>query len=309
MPAVADPGLAVFRAAHRLETLPVLRQRLSVAMALFVFFMGIGTFVEVTYYPARAPLALLLYGLEALIAIVGAGTCWLPRMRDRSETIAALTTVSLLACINAYHAAVHAQAERVATVLACVLNLASVLLPWGWTAQLSVAFGSFVSFAVAGPHFVTQDALAFPAIVLVAAGTTSILGAFFLDRYRFEAFRRTALQTEEAEIAAALAHVGETLSKHLGETDVLERVNHLAVDVLGCDFSSLFLFDERRGVYWLAANVGSRPEVRAELSQLEFPPDSMPLLQALRPGELIAIADASHETLVPPELNRRLEVA
>ena len=309
MPATDDPSLRVSRAAHRLETIPVLRQRLSVAMALFVFFMGIGTFLEVTYYPARFQLALLLYGLEALVAIVGACACWLPRMRDHSETIAALTAVMLLACINAYHAAVHAQAERVATVLACVLNLVSVLLPWGWIPQAGVTFGSFVSFAIAGPHFVTQDALAFPAVVLVAAGTTSVWGAFFLDRYRFEAFRRTALQTEEAEIAAALAHVGETFSKHLGETDILERVNRLAVEVLACDFSSLFLFDERRGVYWLASNVGSRPEVQAELAQIEFPPDSLPLLQALRPDELITFEDTNRETLVPPELSRRFDVA
>src|SRR5206468_1019282 len=50
-------------------------------------------------------------------------------------------------------------------------------------------------------------------------------------------------------------------------------------------------------------------EVVAELNHLEFPPDSLPLLQALRPGELVTIPDASHETLVPPELNRRLDVA
>jgi signal transduction histidine kinase len=90
---------------------------------------------------------------------------------------------------------------------------------------------------------------------------------------------------------------------------VLERVNRLAVDVTGCDFASLFLMDERRNVYWLASNVGSRPEVVAELTHLEFPPDSLPLLRMLRPGELVTIADASRETRVPPELNRRLDVA
>jgi signal transduction histidine kinase len=309
MPVDTDPNLRAARAAYLLETVPALRQRLSIAMAVFVFFMGIGTFFEATYYPERAQFALLLYGLEAMVAIGGTVACWLPRMRDRSAIIAALTQVVLLACINTYHAAVHAQAERVATILACVVNVVAVLLPWGWIPQACVALGSVVSFVIAGPSFVTQDALAFPTIVLLAAGTTSIWAAFFLDRYRFEAFRRTTLQTEEAEIAAALAHVGETLSKHLGEPDILERVNRLAVDVLGCDFSSLFLFDERRGVYWLASNVGSRPEVRTELSQLEFPPDSLPLLQILRPGELTAIPEASRATLVPPELNRRMEVA
>ena len=309
MPVDPDPGLRFSRAAYRVETVPILRQRLSVAMALFVFFMGIGAFVEATYYPQRAALSTLLYGIEALLAIAGASACWLPRMHDHSEMIAALTTVGILAFINLYHGTVHAQAERLATVLGCVLNLVSVLLPWGWGAQSLVALGGVASFAVAAPHLVTNESLAFSTVVLAAAVTTSVCGAFFLDRYRFEAFRRTALQTEEAEISATLAHVGETLSKHLGESDVLERVNHLAVDALGCDFSNLFLFDERHGVYRLASAVGSRPEVRAELSQLEFPPRSLPLLQVLRPGELVAITDASRESLIPPDLSRRFEVA
>jgi len=309
MPADADPGLLASRAAYRVETVPILRQRLAVAMALFVFFMGIGTFVEATCYPQRAVFSILLYVVEALIAIVGASACWLPGMRDRSQTIAALTTAGILAFINVYHGTVHAQAARLAIVLGCVLNLVSVVLPWGWGAQSFVALGGVASFTVAAPHLETHESLAFSAVVLVASVTTSVCGAFFLDRYRFEAFRRTALQTEEAEISATLAHVSETLSKHLGEPDLLERVNQLAVDALGCDFSSVFLFDERRGAYRLASNVGKGAESVAEMAQLEFPPGSLPVLQLLRPGEVVAITDASRETLLPAELSRRFEVA
>ncbi len=304
-----DSGLRGFRTAYQLETVPILRQRLSVAMAIFVFFMGVGTVFEVRSFPERAHFALLLYGIEVVIAVGGSLICWLPRMRTHASTIAALTSVSLAACINTYHGTVHAQAERVAIVLGCVLNTLSVTLPWGWIPQSIAALGSFVTFLIAGPHLVTPDAFGIPVTVLLAAGTTSVWGAVFLDRYRFEAFRRTALQTEEAEIAAALAHVGETLSQHLGEADVLEHVNRLAVGAIGCDFASLFLMNERRNVYWLASNVGSRPEVVAELKHLEFPPDSMPLLEMLRPGELIEVADAARDTRVPPELSRRLDVA
>ena len=121
----------------------------------------------------------------------------------------------------------------------------------------------------------------FPAMVLLCAATTSVWAAFFLDRYRFESFAHAALQTEEAEIAAALARIGETLSRRLGQPDVLDQVNQLTREALACDWSSLYLFDPRRGVYWLASNVGSPPDVQAELAQLEFPPDSLSLLQAL----------------------------
>src|SRR5579885_2123123 len=121
--------------------------------------------------------------------------------------------------------------------------------------------------------------------------------------------RRTAWQTEEAEIAETLVRVGETLGAHLDRPDIVEWVNRLAVEALGCDWSSTFLFDERRGVYWLAANVGSRPEVRTELAQLEFAPESLPLLERFQPGTLVEIPDASTGTLVPAALMRRTEAA
>ncbi len=217
--------------------------------------------------------------------------------------------MTITSCISAYHAGVGAPAERVATVLGCVLNMLSVLLPWGWPAQTITAVGAAASFAVALPHLATTDAIGIPMTVLLAAATTSVFGAFFLDRYRFEAFRRTALQTEEAEIAAGLAHVGETLSRHLGEASVLEEVNRLAVEALGCDWSSLFLFDERRGVYRLCSNVGSPAQVRSELAAIEFPADSLPLLRTLEPGELIEIADVERQTLVPVDFMRRMAVS
>jgi signal transduction histidine kinase len=304
-----DSDLYSARTAYGAETGPVVRQRLTVAMALFVLFMGIGTFVECFSYPERTGFAWLLYGIEAVLALAGAAACWLPLLRRWSSVIAAGLFAVLFVCINIYHANVGAHAERVAIVLGCVLNLASVLLPWGWPAQAVAALGAVASFAVAAPYLASDDAVAISGTVLLASATISVCGAFFLDRYRFEAFRRTALQTQEAEIVAALAHVGETLTRHLGKPDGLEQVCRLTNEALACDWSSLFLFDEHRGVYHLAANVGSRAEVQAELSQLDFPPDSLPLLQALRPGELIAIPDAADQTFVPIELLRRTDVA
>ena len=308
MPADRDPQGRTSRAAYAVETMPALRQRMSVAMGIFIFFMGIGTIFEVKNYPARAAFSMLLYGVEALAAVLGLVAAWVPRVREHPKRVAALTAVVLLACINVYHGTVHAEAERLAIVLGCVLNLVSVLLPWGWIAQTAVATGGLASFAVAAPYLVAHEGVVYAALVLAASGTMSICSAYFLDRYRFEAFQRTAMQAKEAAISSVLAHVGETLSKHLGESDILERVNHLAVEAIRCDFSSLFLFDEKRRVFWLASNVGSRPEVLAELAQLEFPPDSLPILRALRPGQLIAITDAKNDSMVPPELNRRLDV-
>ncbi len=308
MPA-PTPDVRPFWTGYRTETQGILRQRVAVAMALFALFMGIGTFFEVAYYPERMRVAMWLYGLEAGIALFGIALRWSTRLHDWSEWIAVAIGVGELACICTYHAIVGAQAERVATILGCVLNLVAVLCPWGWTAQAAIATGALASFGVASPFFVTTDALVFPAMVLLASATTSVWAAFFLDRYRFDAFSNAAMQTEEAEIAAALARIGETLSRRLGQPDVLDQVNRLTTEALACDWSSLYLLDVRRRVYWLGSNVGSPSDVRAELAELEFPPDSLALLRALVPGELIEIADAREQTWVPVELMRRLGVA
>src|SRR5436190_6255681 len=103
--------------AYRLETSAILRQRLAVAMSIFVLFMGIGTFFEVAYYPERARLALLLYGLEAGIALTAVAAGQVRRWHSWSEWVAVGVGVGELACVCAYHAMVGAQAERVATVL------------------------------------------------------------------------------------------------------------------------------------------------------------------------------------------------
>jgi len=86
-------------------------------------------------------------------------------------------------------------------------------------------------------------------------------------------------------------------------------VNRLAVQTLSCDWSSTFVWDETRRAFRLGANVGTRAEIRAELEQLEFPWDSLPLLRALRRGEVVELPDVTQQTLVPVELQRRLEVA
>lgn len=308
MPVLAHDS-AASRAAYRSETGAILRQRLAAAMGLFALFMGLGTFFEVAVYPDRMRAAVALYGLEAGIAVLAVALCRVRRLHAWTESIAVGAGVGELACVCAYHAMVGAQAERVATILGCVLNLLSVLCPWGWAAQTATAIGAVASFAAAAPFFVTADALVFPGMVLLCAATTSVCAAFFLDRYRFESFTHAALQTEEAEIAAALARIGETLSRKLGQPDVLDQVNRLTSEALACDWSTLYLFDARRGVYWLASNVGSPPDVRTELADLEFPPDSLGLLRALVPGELIEIADAEAQPWVPVALMRRLGVA
>src|SRR5437773_3714956 len=90
---------------------------------------------------------------------------------------------------------------------------------------------------------------------------------------------------------------------------MLERVTGLAVDALGCDFGGIFVLDDHRHAFRLAAHVKARPEVAAEVAHIDFAPDGSPLVQAIRPGELLEIEDAQHQPYVPPELLRRWDTA
>jgi signal transduction histidine kinase len=169
-------------------------------------------------------------------------------------------------------------------VLGSVLSILSVLEPWGWVAQAVAGVVSLASFSAAtatGVLPITRDDPSMPMVALAAIGTAATLAAHFLDRYRFEAFRHATLQTEEAEIAATLLQVSRTLSAHLDQPD-----------------------DD--GTHWqLASNAGSTKEVRAELAQVRFPVDALPLFREFRAGELVELADSEQQALVPVEMLRR----
>jgi signal transduction histidine kinase len=185
-----------------------------------------------------------------------------------------------------------------------------------------------VATAVAGTTLAVADparseALSYAFLALATGTVTSVCGVAFLDRYRYREFVRTALLTqtsaalerskqqaeEEADIAAALLHVGDTLSAHLGDPDVLERVTRVAVRAVGTDFGATFVWDDAREAFRLRAGFGIRPEVQAEVAALDLTRDSMPIVSAHRPGVLLQIPDADDQVLVPPVLLRRWEIA
>ena len=311
-PAVAGGSRAeeaAQRDAHRAETDRLLRSRLDLTVVLFLFFVGASVVIESMQAPTRGRPVMLVYALEALACLLAVVACRLPGFPLGPRAIAAGLASTLAALLSAYNASVGGSVERLAMAHICLLTGIVVLLPWGWRAQLVVAAAAFASFGLALPHLFTSDSLLMSVLALVTGTTTTTWGAFFLERYRTDAMLRAARQAEEAEIAATLLRVGETLDAHLGRPDMLERVNRLVVESLGCDWSSIFVYDEGHQAFRLHSSVGSSPAVVAELAELEFPWGSLPLLDALRPGAVLEMAGTGDQDLVPPDLMRRLEVA
>jgi PAS domain S-box-containing protein len=114
---------------------------------------------------------------------------------------------------------------------------------------------------------------------------------------------------EEAEIAAALLRVTQTINADLGRADMLEEVTRLAVEVLHCDWGSLYVWDERREAFRLRANAGARPEMRAEVEQIDFTADSFPIVREARVGQVLELPDYASQGLIPPGLMQRWEIA
>ena len=312
----AEPTAADLRVAYAHETARTLRHRLDLSAVLFLAFVGTAVLLETTLHPERARVVAAFYLAEVLACGLAACAYRLRPDPASTVTIGAVLAGSLAILMNAYTAVVGSGAETLAMGLVCLMSGLAVLLPWGWAPQLGICLTSLLGFLAASPFVHAASDVSYMKLAIATGAVSTVCGAFFLDRYRYEAFARAALlahvsavRQEEAEISSALVHVGQTLSTHVGDANVFEHVNRLAVQALGCDWSSTFIFDDHRAVFRLRANVGSERGVVEELQQIEFPRDSLLLLQALRPGEVIEIADAAQQALIPVEMLRRLGVA
>ncbi|MBI3767662.1 MAG: GAF domain-containing protein [Deltaproteobacteria bacterium] len=307
--ALDESQRVVLDAAYHAETGRILRRRLPLTVFLFLLFVGVGVSAERASYPARAHLITVVYLGQVAAAAIALFACRVPWLRDRPGLIGAALASLLSLSMAIYDASVANVLERSAMAQVCLLTGLVVTLPWSWRAQLAVALTSLAGFAAAVPYLVVNDTLSYSILAMLTGATTSVLGVRFLERYRRDAFLRAALLKEEAEVAAALVEIGETLSTHLNAPDMFERVNRVAATALGCDWSSTVIWEESRAAFRTRTVVGVSAEIKAEARLLEFPRGSLPILAALRAGELIEIADFRHQSLVPVELSVRLGIA
>jgi signal transduction histidine kinase len=311
-----EPEQAALRAHYARDVSVLLRHRLHVTILLFGLLVGTSILFEHHYHPERAYAAVVAYALEMGACAVALLACRVRRPASAPMIVGGALAAVLSLVMTSYNAHVGGSVERFATAQVCLLSGLVAIMPWGWRPQAVVAGVSLLSLVLYDWAPAAPDEFAYAALALVTGASTTVCGAFFLDRYRWDAFARTALLThtsrvrqEEAEVAAVLVRVGQELNAHVDQPDVLERVNALAVEALGCDWSSIYVWDERRQVFRLETSTGTRPEIRTELEQLEFPRGSLPILAVLQPGETLEIADGAEQDLVPTPLLRRLEVA
>ena len=78
-------------------------------------------------------------------------------------------------------------------------------------------------------------------------------------------------QQLEAEVAGALAQVGQAMISSLDTPVLLNRLCQLTTQALGCDFTHAYLWDKKEDVFVPVASYGDRPEDWEALRVLRLP--------------------------------------
>ncbi len=300
----------------RAATVPLLVERArtgfwlcAVSLALFavVDFLIYPQLLAAMYAVGAVQVAILILGFWSLNRI----TTWTSAVNVTLATLGGLFAFGVLSDVIS----TNLEATALASITSCMIT--ATLLPWGLWPQVALAVMSgvvclsavlLIAGSVAGFGHLGVATLV---VLLGSVWLASASERARLHRHRGEEALTAAARRaeEETRIAAALADVGRTLSEHLGQPDMLERVNGLAVAALGVDWSSTFIWDERRATMRLVANVGSRSDVCSELAEVEFALGEFPLIGLVHAGQMVEIADVTAQELAPIELMRRFDVA
>lgn len=297
-------GRQLIAAAERGRTDAVARRIVAMTPFFLAAILASGALQSHLQAEGRVVIA-VVFGVQFLVCTSVYVVARIDACRRHLSGVAAAGVILYVASIDWYLLRVGASLEEVAFTGVGTLAALSVALPWTWRHQLVVAAGVVTAFAGVAPLLRSaMDPVTLFLSVLTLA-TLTVVATVHIDRFRMDALRQAATQRDEAEIAAALARVGEILHTHLRDPDMLEQVNRLALDVLSCDWSGTYLWDVERSAYVLQALVGTGDRERRDaLAAVTFRADDQPLFRRFETERIIEIADGEHQDLVDPALLR-----
>ena len=295
---------------YRRETDHVLLKRLGFLLFLFLSFIAIVDAVAWVQNPSRGALLLQTYLLHAALCALGILLCQSVRFVRATEGVAMALTSMLVMRVAWDATLIGLDIRDLAMIEVCLLTGTAVLLPWRGHGQLLMSLAATTSFGLVALRLAPADEAIVPLLGVTTGAAVSVFGARFLSSYRRTTYVRSAMLREEAEIAAALANVGQVLSLNLNRPDMLNAVTQLAAEVVGCDWTATFTWVERPRGFRLGASFGLLPDVRTELAQIEFPAEGSSLLRSFRPGQLVETGQCEDlERLLSPHVQRRFEIA
>lgn len=102
-------------------------------------------------------------------------------------------------------------------------------------------------------------------------------------------------QQEEADVSAALARVGRELIAPVSTGELLPRLCALATTELDCEFSHIWLWNDERRAYTMAAAHGDSPEHLEWLRTMDIPHQWIaPVLEQEATGKIIQVGAAAN---------------
>jgi len=273
-------------------------RRLPVALAIFLGSIATSGVFEAVYFPERMPVFAAFFAAE--LALGAALHLSRERLAAAGLLIPAVALVAsgLVTLMIGYIVVTAADSRILAIALVCVMMGMSLFLPWTMRGQATLVVTVLVGFV--GNLLVNPTAEVLPAYQFfsVSAGAfLSLIGAYYVDMHRSAMVRESGLKDEAVFEARSLLHVASTLNSSLEADAVLERIVHSVRDALSCDYGIILLWDERRQVFRLAAGSTDRREFLEEARELDFGPDSFPIVKRLLTEEDIVELSAAY----PPD--------
>jgi signal transduction histidine kinase len=308
--AVSSHETAALRRAYEADRAEMVRRRIPGAAGFFVVSIGAAALVDRWTNPERSAAVTGIFGTQIVLSLAAVAACRPKGVARFVEAVAAAFAVALALLANLYLLLVDAPLEHLTVTAVCFLAGGAVLLPWSWQAQLVVSLSIVASYLLAAPSLPTDVGHVTMALNVVVIAVLMVMATVRLDRYRFEAFARSATEAEEARVTTALARMGEMLHSHLRDAGMLEHANRLALEVLACDWSATFLWDDPADGYRLRS-LAVRPGLRLDddrwalIASTIFGYDSLPLVRSLQLGRPVELQDDTSQTLVPAAVMRQ----
>jgi hypothetical protein len=95
---------AELQAAYRAEMDRMLRRRLRLTVALYLFLVGVGSILDARFHPERTSAVSVAYAAELLACALALAAAHLPRAPLGPGTVGALLGASLSVLLTAYNA-------------------------------------------------------------------------------------------------------------------------------------------------------------------------------------------------------------
>src|SRR5262245_17115032 len=142
----SSPTSDPLEAAYRDETAQLVRARLPYSLGYYAVAALALLALEWQHHPERATYLAWRDALDAGVLAVALVVSRLQRRSPWPTVIAVAIVLWIALAESAYGAWMGTQLERYVMVQVALLNLAVVLFPWGWRAQLVVGAGSLIGY-------------------------------------------------------------------------------------------------------------------------------------------------------------------